>query len=198
MSGAVAGEGAAAATERRTIANGVWGMALLIATETALFGTLIATYFYLRFSSPRWPPAGIAAPSVALPLALAGLLVLTTIPVTAAARASRRERAGTAIGLLAVALVLQAGYLAWQIVLFARDAGAVEPKATAYGSVYDTLLLVHHAHVALGLLLSLWLIARLARGVTPYRVVTADVVALYWVFVAVVGMAVTATVVSAA
>jgi heme/copper-type cytochrome/quinol oxidase subunit 3 len=181
---------------RRTLPNGLWGMALLVTTETALFGTLIGTYFYLRFSAPQWPPDGIAAPSAVLPLALAGALVLTTVPVLAAARAARHSRAGAAVALLTLALVVQAGYLAWQIVLFVDDAGAVEPKATAYGSVYDTLLFVHHAHVALGLLLSLWLIARLVRGVTRYRVVTAEVVALYWVFVAVVGIFVTATVVS--
>jgi cytochrome c oxidase subunit III len=181
---------------RRVPPNGVWGMALLAATEGALFGTLIATYFYLRFSAAQWPPDGIAAPSVALPLALTGALVLTTVPVVAAALAARRGRAGVAIALLALALAVQAGYLAWQIVLFLHDLDSFSPKTTAYGSAYFTLLFVHHAHVALGLLLSLWLVVRLARGVTRYRVVTAEVVALYWVFVNAMAIAVTATVVS--
>ena len=31
--------------------NGWWGMAIFVATEATLFGTLIGTYFYLRFNN---------------------------------------------------------------------------------------------------------------------------------------------------
>jgi heme/copper-type cytochrome/quinol oxidase subunit 3 len=181
---------------RRTIPNGIWGVLLFAATETALFGTLIGSYFFLRFSSARWPPAGVAAPSVALPLALTAVLVLSTAPVVLAARAARDGRRGAAIALLALALAVQAGYLAWQIVLLHDDLQRIDPRASAYGSVYVTLLVLHHAHVALGLALEGWLIARLSRGLTRYRVTTAQVVAIYWVFVNAVAIAVVATQVS--
>ena len=59
--------------------NGWWGMLLLLATEGALFGTLIATYFYLRFQTQGWPPGAIEAPHVMRPLALTVLLVLTSV-----------------------------------------------------------------------------------------------------------------------
>jgi heme/copper-type cytochrome/quinol oxidase subunit 3 len=85
---------------RRAIPNGVWGVLLFAATEGALFGTLLATYFYLRFRSAQWPPAGIEAPSVALPLALTGALVLTAAPMALAALAARRGRAAAAWGRL--------------------------------------------------------------------------------------------------
>jgi heme/copper-type cytochrome/quinol oxidase subunit 3 len=48
--------------------NGWWGMALFLCAEVTLFGTLIATYFYLDFDAHRWPPASIKPPSVVLPL----------------------------------------------------------------------------------------------------------------------------------
>ena len=76
---------AAAAVERRRLAlpSGLWGTILFICTEATLFGTLIATYFYLRFKNAHWPPPGIEHPKVALPLALTGALVLTTVPMFA-------------------------------------------------------------------------------------------------------------------
>jgi cytochrome c oxidase subunit III len=181
---------------RRTVPNGVWGFLVFAATEAALFGTLLAAYFYLRFQSPQWPPRGIEAPSVALPLALTAVLVLTTAPMALAARAARRGRAGAAWRLVALALVVQGGYLAWQIVLYLSDLDAFSPSATAYGSIYFTLLGAHHAHVAIGLLLNLWLLLRLASGLTPYRVQAVLVVALYWAFVNAVAVLVVATQVS--
>jgi heme/copper-type cytochrome/quinol oxidase subunit 3 len=181
---------------RRALPNGVWGLLLFAATEGALFGTLLATYFYLRFRSAQWPPPGIAAPSVALPLALTGVLVLTTAPMLLAARAARRGRAAAAWWLVALALVVQGGYLAWQIVLYLSDLDRFSPSESAYGSIYFTLLGTHHAHVAVGLLLSLWVLLRLAWGLTEYRAQAVQVVALYWTFVNAVAVLVVAAQVS--
>ena len=64
------GPAAAAAASRRSLPNGVWGIALFIATEATLFGALIASYFYLRFKHAGWPLGGIAPPKPALPLAI--------------------------------------------------------------------------------------------------------------------------------
>jgi heme/copper-type cytochrome/quinol oxidase subunit 3 len=186
----------AASRPRRAWANGVWGVLLFAATESALFGTLIAAYFYLRLRAVDWPPQGIEAPSAVLPLALTGALVLTTLPLLLAARAAAAGRRWPAWWLVAAALVVQAGYLAWQIVLYTDDLSKFSPQDTAYGSVYFTLLGVHHAHVALGLLLSLWVLARLLSGLTDYRVVTVRVVAIYWAFVNAIAVLVVATQVS--
>jgi cytochrome c oxidase subunit 3 len=191
-----AGEAAAVARARRTLPNGVWGLLLFAATEGALFGTLLATYFYLRFRSAVWPPPGIEAPSVALPLSLTGALVLTTVPMVLAALAARRGRARAAWLLVAVALLIQGGYLAWQIVLYISDLDKFAPDATAYGSVYFTLIGAHHAHVAAGLALDLWVLVRLLGGLTNYRVQTVQVVALYWIFVNLVAILVVAAQVS--
>src|SRR5205814_9758722 len=66
---------ARAAEARRSLPNGWWGAALLIATETALFGSMIASYFYLRLQAVQWPPPGIPAPMVPRSLALTGASV---------------------------------------------------------------------------------------------------------------------------
>jgi cytochrome c oxidase subunit 3 len=185
-----------AARKRRAQPSGWWGVALLVATETALFGTLIASYFYLRFRTVDWPPGGIEAPDATLPLVLTGVLIAMSVPMLLAAREARAgEARRTALWIL-LALVVQAGYLGGQAALFASDLDKFSPKDNAYGSIYFTMLGAHHAHVLVGILLSLFVLVRLISGLTNYRVIAVRVVALYWYFVAVVGVLVTLTQVS--
>jgi len=76
--------------------NGWWGMVVFVATEATLFGTMIGSYFYLRFRTVEWPPAGVPAPHVTLPLLLTGVLVATSLPVTLAVSSARRGLAARA------------------------------------------------------------------------------------------------------
>jgi heme/copper-type cytochrome/quinol oxidase subunit 3 len=181
------------AQARQALPNGWWGAALLIATESALFGSMIASYFYLRFQAVQWPPPGIDAPKVAVPLAITSALVATSIPMFLAVRSARAGRTRAAWLSIAAAALVQAGYLAWQIVLFTDDYHKFKPTGSSYGSIYFTLLGTHHAHVLLGLLIDAWLLARLAFGLTNYRVIAVRVAALYWYFVNAVAIAVVLT-----
>jgi heme/copper-type cytochrome/quinol oxidase subunit 3 len=156
-----------------------WGVMMLVAAEATLFGCLIGTYFYLRFSTPHWPPDGIAKPSVTVPLVLSLVLVASVLPL----------RLGNRLG-IALALVLQAGYFAYAVHDFADHLRSFAPQTDAYGSIYYVLLGADHAHVAVGLLFDLWLLAR-------YRVVALRVVTIYWIAVAVLTLAVTGTLLSA-
>jgi heme/copper-type cytochrome/quinol oxidase subunit 3 len=183
-------ENAAVVSARGRVAkpNGWWGMAVFVATEATLFGTLFGTYFYLRFGAVHWPPRGIEPPAATVPLVLAGVLVASAIAVRLAASAARAGRLALVRLSLLVALVVQAGYFAMQMRLFQDDLAKFTPRRSAYGSIYFTLLGAHHAHVAVGLLLNLWLIGKLARGLTSYRVIAVQVVAFYWTFVAVLAL----------
>jgi heme/copper-type cytochrome/quinol oxidase subunit 3 len=187
-----------AASRPRSPSSGILGVLVFAATEATLFGTLIATYFYLRLNADAWPPQGVEAPALALPVALTAALVLTTAPLLLAATAAARGRRARAWLLVLGATVVQAGYLAWQIVLYFDDLSKFAPDETTYGSIYFTLLGTHHIHVAIGLLLDVWVLMRLAAGLTSYRVTTVRVVAVYWVLVNAVAVLVTATQVSAA
>jgi heme/copper-type cytochrome/quinol oxidase subunit 3 len=179
--------------QRRTLPRGVWGIALVIATEFTLFASLIATYFYLRFRTDVWPPAGVPKPLVAEPLLLTALLVISTVPMAAAVRAARRASRRAAWWLVAVAAAIQGTYLGLQIHLFVDDFNKFGPRNDAYGSIYFTLLGVHHAHVAAGLILNAWLLGVLAFGLTNYRLLTLRVASYYWYFVAAIGVAVVFT-----
>jgi cytochrome c oxidase subunit III len=175
---------------RRSPANGWWAMLLFICSEATFFGLLIASYVYLRFQVTAWPPPGVEKPKVLLPLILTAILVSTTIPLFAAVRAGRIGRVQLAWGLVLLAVVIQAAYLGVQIHELVSELDQVNPKHSAYGSIYFTLIGAHHLHVAAGLLLELWLIARLWRGLTDYRMKALQITALYWYFVNAVALAV--------
>jgi cytochrome c oxidase subunit III len=182
-----------AARRRRALPSGVWGIALLVATESALFGTLLASYWYLRAKNVDWPPPGVESPKVVLPLALTGILVTTSVPMALAARAVRAARPERAMLLLLLAVAVQGAYLGLQIHLFASDFDKFSPSGSAYGSIYFTLLGAHHVHVLVGMLLNLFLAARLLSGLTNYRAIGVRAAAIYWHFVNIVAVFVVLT-----
>lgn len=185
------------ARERVAQPNGWWGMALFLCAEVTLFGTLIATYFYLNFDSRRWPPAPIQPPSVALPLIATAVLVATSVPMWLAARSARAGVRRPVIWLIALAALVQCAYLALQVLLFRHDLNHFTPQGSAYGSIYFTLLAAHHAHVLFGILLDLTVLAFVwIRGLTNYWLIGVRGVALYWYVVNAIAVVVVLTQVS--
>jgi heme/copper-type cytochrome/quinol oxidase subunit 3 len=173
--------------------NGWWGIAVFVATEATLFGTLVGTYFFLRFDSAKWPPPGVPEPKLTLPIVLTGVLVATSIPVQLSVRAASRGRLGAARAALLLAAVVQAGYLAMQLHLFVHDSHEFPPSGSAYSSIYFTMLGAHDLHVLVGILLSLFILLRTASGLTEYRMTGLRATAFYWHFVNALAIAVVLT-----
>ncbi len=175
---------AAVARQRRAQSSGWWGMALFLCAEVTLFGTLIATYFYLDFGAHSWPPAGIKGPSVILPLISVGVLIAMSGPLVLAVRATQQDDSGArrrVCWLIVAAVAVQTCYLALQILLFRHDLLRFSPQATAYGSIYFTLLAAHHAHVLLGILIELVVLWQVAvHGMSNYWLIGVRCAALYW------------------
>ena len=186
------------ARPRSASPNGWWGMAAFVATEATLFGVLFGTYAYLRFQAVHWPPDGIPEPKVALPIALALALAATSVPMALAYAAATRGSAQRAWGLILFALAVQGAYFGVQVHEFASDLDRFTPQQHAYGSIYYTVLGAGHAHVAVGLLLNVWLLVRLSTGLTRYRLVAVRSIAFYWHAVNVLTLLVTACLVSPA
>ena len=175
-----------------------WGIAMVIASEATLMACFVATYYYLRIRAVEWPPPGIPEPRVVVPLVLAGVLASTSIPMYLAARAGRAGRVGRARLLLVVALLAQAGYFAYEVQDFSDQLKEFTPQTNAYGSIYYTLLGAEHTHVAVGILMSAWLVLRLFTGLTRYRLVAVRAIAFYWYAVSVISVVVALCIVSAA
>jgi heme/copper-type cytochrome/quinol oxidase subunit 3 len=157
-----------------------WGMLILIASEATLFGCFIGSYYYLRFRSAVWPPDGIPEPKLVVPLILLAVLVVTVVPMRLAARAAATGRLAATRLFLALALVLQSGYFAYEVHDFSDQLRSFEVGRNAYSSIYYTLLGADHAHVLLGVFFNLWLLGKLARGFTTYRIHATRAIALYW------------------
>ena len=160
--------------------NGWWGIALFVATEATLFGTLIGSYFYLRFNTLQWPPPGVPEPKVVVPLVLTAVLVATSVPMHLVSAGARAGRLAAARRFLALALVVQCGYFAYEAVDFHDQIARFDISRNAYSSIYYVLLGADHAHVLVGILLNVWLPGKLTRGLTRYRVNAAHAIAWYW------------------
>jgi heme/copper-type cytochrome/quinol oxidase subunit 3 len=172
-------------------------MWILIASEATLFGAFIGTYYFLRFKTGIWPPDGIPKPALVVPLILLAVLVSTSIPMRLAANAALDRRLDATRLFIAVALVVQAGYFAYEVHDFSDQLHSFEITRNAYSSIYYTLLGAAHAHVLLGILFNLWLLSKLARGFTTYRVNGTQAIALYWHAVNVITIVVYGTLLSA-
>jgi cytochrome c oxidase subunit III len=174
------GEVMVLAGRRRGPGVAFWGMAMLIASEATLFGTFIGSYYYLRFSSPHWPPPGTPEPRVVVPLIMVGILATSSIPMWLAARGAASGRLRTTRLMLVWALAVQCGYLVWAIHDFVDQLQRSTPQDNAYSSIYYVLLGADHVHVAIGILLVAWLLWKLLRGLTMYRLNATQAVAFYW------------------
>ena len=178
------------ARPRAASSNGWWGMVAFVATEATLFGVLLGTYFYLRVRAVHWPPQGTPEPKVVLPLVLAGVLAATSIPIFLGSRAASAGLARRAQAFFLVALLVQGVYLGVQVHEMSSDLDRFTPQQSAYGSIYYTLLGAEHTHVAVGILMSAWLVLRLVAGLTRYRLTAVRAIAFYWYAVSVIGVVV--------
>jgi heme/copper-type cytochrome/quinol oxidase subunit 3 len=174
-------------------------MLLLVSTEAALFGVFVATYFYLRFRAVEWPPPGTPEPKVLEPAALTALLVLSSLPIARAVRsAKRQEHRETAIG-LATAAAIAILYLVGTMSLLVDEWHTSPATKAAYDSLFFTLQGAHTAHVAAGVLMNLFLLARILGGpLTQYRVNGIWAVGLCWHFVNAMALVILVTTISPA
>lgn len=187
---------ARAAAERVGLPAGWWGMLMLIGSEGALMGSFIGTYWYLRLRAPHWPPAGVPEPKVVVPMVMAGVLLSTTVPMRFATLAVRAGRLTATRLWLVLALVVQSGYLAYELHDYMGELHRVDMTRNAYTSIYYLLLGADHGHVFVGLLLDLWLLLKLAGGLTMYRLNATIAIAWYWYFATVLTVVVVGTLTS--
>lgn len=175
-----------------------WGMLMLISSEGVLFAAMIGTFFYLRFNDPVWPPKGDPEPKVVVPLILVAVLTTTTPMMQIAWKAVREGRLMIARGLLVIALIVQSGYFAYEVTDFGHEVQKSAISNDAYSSIHYVLLAADHAHVFVGILFNLWLLWKLAGGITTYRANAMQAITLYWHFVVLLTWAVIGTILSAA
>lgn len=162
-----------------------WGMLGLITIEAVLFGSLIVSYFYLRFYAPDWPMGDISRPSLLLPSIGAVILLISSGPMYWADASIKRGNVRNLMIGLALSFVLGVGFLTLK---FAEYSGYDYNWATnAYGSITWTIVGFHSAHVITVLLKVAVVFTAAARGYfSEERNLGVRINGLYWHFVVVV------------
>lgn len=189
-------EVARAAAQRLGLSTASWGMLMVIASELTILASMIGAYWYLRLRAVHWPPPGVPEPRVVVPMVLSGVLLSTSVPMLLAARAVRAGRLVATRLFLLLALVVQAGYFAYEVTDYGDQIEKMNLSHDAYTSIYYTLLGADHAHVFVGMLLTVWLLLKLARGLTMYRLNATVAISWYWHFVNVLTVVIVGTLTS--
>src|SRR5439155_6475107 len=161
----------------------------LIATESTIFAILIASYLFLRASSPSWPQGGIAPPDLRLTLPFSFVLWGSSIPLVVAERAVTRGRVNVVRAGLLLSGLMGLAFLGATLADFhALDFGW---RDNAYTSAFYTLVGLHATHVGIGIAMNAVVQLKAWLGkLTPERHLTLTVFAMYWHFVDAVWLAV--------
>jgi cytochrome c oxidase subunit III len=161
---------------------GWWGMVVVIATEATIFLGLLSTYFFLRASSPQWPPPGIKPPELPVIAVFSVVLIASSAPIFWAEAGISAGRQGPLRVGLVVSFLMGAAFLAnegyeWSHLDFRWT-------DNAYSSIFYATTGLHGLHVLVGLLINLVVQAKAWSGkLSAERHVTMEVFSLYWHFV---------------
>ncbi len=165
-----------------TRSPGWWGMVCLCATEGMLFACFFASYLFLRGSVEAFGAEGGQYPSLTFPIPMTILLLSSSVAFWWGERGIKRgSQMQLRIG-LAIAFLLGLGFLILQAFEYANK--STGPTTSAYDSVFFTTTSVHGAHVALGLLMNVFVQIRAWLG--HFDMERHDAVGnagLYWHFV---------------
>jgi cytochrome c oxidase subunit I+III len=170
---------------------GWWGAGMLVASEAALFGYLLFSYYYVGATDQTgW----LLEPEPDLHLALPNTLVLLASSVAAwfGERGVIARRRGRALAGFAVALALGALFALVQTWEWA--AKSYGPGTSSYASLYFVTTGFHMAHVLVGLVIMALLLLWIARGYfSPVRRIAVTNGTYYWHFVDAIWLLVFAT-----
>lgn len=163
-----------------------WGMLGLVLVEVVLFTALIATYFYLKFLNPHWPPAGDELPKRVLPTINTIILIGSSFAVHYADQSigERGDKRGMVLG-LATSLTLGVVFLVLKVVEYSQVKYFWDSHA--YGSIVWTMIVFHSSHVMSVVLKTSVVLALARKGYwTRERCQGIKVNGLYWHFVVVI------------
>jgi heme/copper-type cytochrome/quinol oxidase subunit 3 len=167
------------------------GMIMLIAAETALFGYLLLSYYYLAATnSPGWVIE--AHPSLKLSLPDTILLLASSVAAWWGEHGFLKDDRRQALGGIGLAIVMGTVFVVVQ--LFEWKAKTYGPGTSSFGGLYFVTTGFHMVHVVVGLVIlaALWLWAW--RGYfSPMRLIPVSNGVVYWHFVDAVWLTVFAT-----
>jgi cytochrome c oxidase subunit I len=163
---------------------GWWAMLITMLGDMSAFFSLIFGYFFFWTIHDDFPPAGMEGPGVFWPgIGAAGVLSAWFVMLSARAF-NARGAAGGLRTMLGASVVLAAGGAV--ALVYAPYATGLDPAAHSYPAIVWVLVLWTALHVALGILMTLYCLARSVAGLltSEYDIDIQNVV-LYWHFAAI-------------
>jgi len=164
------------------------GMVIFLGSWAVMFAALFFSFGLHRSAAAEWPPPGVQP----LPLLLPGIntvfILLSSVFLHCAVRASRRANTTRFCQWMAGTLVLGIGFLASQIHVWTGlwESG-LTLRSAGFGSYFYLLTVFHAVHVVVGLALLLWVTLHQIRQTKtvkqPSRIRLAS---MFWHFVGVV------------
>jgi heme/copper-type cytochrome/quinol oxidase subunit 3 len=151
-------------TPRRGSKQGISRTTVLvvIASETAFFGTLLMSYLYLRTGQADWPFAHPSLPRLVVPGINTLILIASAVVAWSAQRASGRGDRPALKFRLMLSLALGLVFIAGQVFEFTRT--GMRPDDLAFGGVFFALMGFHGLHVLAGQILNGMSAYRLEQG----------------------------------
>jgi cytochrome c oxidase subunit III len=162
--------------------RGTFCMWLFIASEACLFGGLFGAYWYTGKFQPVWPPdpapkLHYAIPSLFILLLSGGVMYWGELQL-------KKQSIAAAKFAMSLALLGGFGYIAFTILDMNEHLQTLAANADSYSSIFYTTEVIHAAHVCIGILMMVFVLAlgKLEpRSSMPHR--PYHNVALYWYFV---------------
>ncbi|AGY59271.1 cytochrome c oxidase subunit 3 [Gloeobacter kilaueensis] len=166
--------------------NRMFGVTILLLSESMLFFVFFAAYVALRLTSPRWLPAGVDGLEVIRPAINTVVLVSSSFVIFFAEKALERNNLTLFRGLLLLTSAMGGYFLLgqaieWRSLPFGLTTGQ-------FGSTFYLLTGFHGLHVLVGILLQLGVFARsfVAGLYTPEKHFGLSAASLFWHFVDVI------------
>ncbi len=175
---------------------GVWGTAVALLANGALYLSLLFGWLYLWTVAPHWQ-APAESPLPAVPLLISGLLLLAA--AGGMRRLLQRLRSGRAPQLLKMLMIVfLAGLLHCALLLWSWLDSPLVPTATAHDAVIAVMLGYSLLHSGLGVIMTLLQMLRVRLGYVspqlPYELVVVSQwwwysTAVFWIsYVALIGL----------
>ena len=162
---------------------GWWAMFITMLGDMTAFVSLVFGYFFYWTSRPDFVN-NIEGPGIRWPLTSLGAALTAWALTVVARRFNTRDRASAFYGSLAIAAAL-AIFSAWALVNGPLITG-MDPAAHVYPAIVWVLVLWNVGHLAVGIVMHAYCLARRAAGRLSGRYdIDMSVVTLYWHFVAI-------------
>jgi heme/copper-type cytochrome/quinol oxidase subunit 3 len=164
-----------------------WGMLMLIVIEAVVFGSLIASYFYLRAGNVEWPPVLIGKPDLLLPTINTFVLLASSIPIYLGDHGIRKgNQRQLKLGLIG-SFVLGALFVVIKFIEYGSVGYEYGWTRNAYTSILWMIILYHTVHVITLLIKTLVVGTWAFQGqFTEERNSAVQVNGMYWHFVVLV------------